>query len=329
GIDIPDYMQGTPFLGPSQSEHAQYAFGFRGRMDERYDLSRTLRDKQYRYVHNFMPHRVYGGYIQYLWKAKSIQSWEKEYNEGRCNEIQSAFWQPKPVEELYDLNHDPDNVMNLASDPGYHQILTRMREDLTTWIIEQKDPGFIPEADLVLRSSGQTPFDLVRQNSFPIERIIETAGIAASGDPGNFDFLVEKLDDPESAVRYWAATGLVILQRKSDLAIRKLTEKLTDESYPVRIAASEALFNLGESEPALNTIRDILKLDAEELAGGGISERTASDALDYIQTHALNVLDVFGPAAQTLIRDIETIAADKEKNYSRRAAIHIADKFSP
>ena len=40
GAEIPEYMQGTPFLGPGQEEDPPYVYTFRGRMDERYDFSR-------------------------------------------------------------------------------------------------------------------------------------------------------------------------------------------------------------------------------------------------------------------------------------------------
>ncbi|HEY9560635.1 MAG TPA: sulfatase, partial [Anseongella sp.] len=54
GIDVPEYMQGEAFLGGQQTQPREYAFSFRGRMDGRIDLGRTVRDTQYRYIRNFM-----------------------------------------------------------------------------------------------------------------------------------------------------------------------------------------------------------------------------------------------------------------------------------
>lgn len=66
GVDPPAHMHGGPFMG--QKEHIaaepQYAFGFRGRMDERYDLVRVVRDKRYVYMRHYMPHKIYGQYIE-------------------------------------------------------------------------------------------------------------------------------------------------------------------------------------------------------------------------------------------------------------------------
>ncbi|HET9486078.1 MAG TPA: sulfatase, partial [Chryseosolibacter sp.] len=67
-IRLPGYMQGKPFLGSSNTPAREYAFAFRGRMDERIDMIRSVRDEQYRYIRNYMPHKIYGQYLQYLWK---------------------------------------------------------------------------------------------------------------------------------------------------------------------------------------------------------------------------------------------------------------------
>jgi N-sulfoglucosamine sulfohydrolase len=99
-VKPPSHMQGSPFLGSHPTQSAEYAFAFRGRMDERFDMVRSVRDKRYRYIRNYMPHKIYGQYLEYLWQAPSMGSWENEYRAGRLNKIQSAFWEPKPSEEL-------------------------------------------------------------------------------------------------------------------------------------------------------------------------------------------------------------------------------------
>ena len=92
GIEIPDYLQGNAFLGKQKTEDPEYAYMFRGRMDERYDMCRAVRDQKYRYIRNYMPYRIYGQHLDYLWRAPSIRSWEQAYLNGECNETQSIFW---------------------------------------------------------------------------------------------------------------------------------------------------------------------------------------------------------------------------------------------
>ncbi len=126
-VPIPEYMQGSAFMGDQKTKAPQYAYMFRGRMDERYDMCRAVRDHKYRYIRNYMPYRIYGQHLEYLWRAPSVRSWEQAYLNGDCNKIQSVFWQTKPVEELYDTENDPWEVNNLVRDPAFKEVLVRMR----------------------------------------------------------------------------------------------------------------------------------------------------------------------------------------------------------
>ncbi len=58
GIKIPEFMQGNAILGDQKSDDPEYVYMFRDRMDERYDMSRAVRDQKYRYIRNYMPYRV-------------------------------------------------------------------------------------------------------------------------------------------------------------------------------------------------------------------------------------------------------------------------------
>jgi len=53
------------------------------------------------------------------------------------------------VEELYDLEHDPDEVRNLAADPEYRDQLLKMRKQLADWQLAVNDKGLIDEYNLV------------------------------------------------------------------------------------------------------------------------------------------------------------------------------------
>ncbi len=50
GIPPSDHMHGRALLGPYRGPPADYLYGFRDRMDERYDFVRGVRDDQYLYV---------------------------------------------------------------------------------------------------------------------------------------------------------------------------------------------------------------------------------------------------------------------------------------
>jgi arylsulfatase A-like enzyme len=50
GIQPPDYMHGNAFMGEFETPAPKYCYGFRDRMDERPDISRSIRDQRFIYV---------------------------------------------------------------------------------------------------------------------------------------------------------------------------------------------------------------------------------------------------------------------------------------
>ena len=67
---------------------ARYAFGMRNRMDERYDMVRTVTDGELRYIRNYTPHRPYGQHVGYVWQQKSYQDWEQAHLDGTLDAVQ-------------------------------------------------------------------------------------------------------------------------------------------------------------------------------------------------------------------------------------------------
>src|SRR5262249_7996355 len=66
GVKPPDSFQGYAFLGKLEAPPRDYLHGFRGRMDERYDMVRSVRDGRYVYVRNYLPHKIYGQHVDYM-----------------------------------------------------------------------------------------------------------------------------------------------------------------------------------------------------------------------------------------------------------------------
>ena len=315
GVDIPDYMQGQAFLGEQAQSPRDYAYNFRGRMDEVYDMSRSVRDKQFRYTRNYMPHRIYGQYLEYLWRAPSMRSWEAAYRAGELNDVQSAFWERKPPEELYDITQDPHNVRNLADDPQYKQDLERLRAANGEWVKRIHDSGFLPEAEMIARAQEKeiTIYELMRDPELPIDRIIETAELASLNDPANLDQLITCLSDEEPAVRYWGATGCAILGEQAEPAHQTLEEHLDDPSPSVAIACAEALYYLGDKEKSVATLSQALDYDQE-----------------MARVHALNVLKLIGEDARPALEPAKELVSGTDpddRSYDLRAARYLIEKL--
>lgn len=292
GVPIPEYMQGRVFMGEATAPEPEYVYGFRGRMDERYDMSRAVVDKNFRYIRNYMPHQPHGRHSKYLWKMPAMSSWEEEYNHGRLNDIQDWFFEPKPTEELFDLKADPYEINNLAGDPKYDETLTRMREANRKFLIDIRDTGFLHESEMVLRSEGSTPYEMARDGTkYDIERIMVAAEVAGKRDPDYVLKLIKFLEDHDSAVRYWGAVGCVALGGKAGPATKNLQYALDDPSPCVRIAAAEALCGLGQCEKAVSVIKDAL-LDKNMYVG-----LHAADVLYNIDVETGALINVMQQAA--------------------------------
>ena len=314
GIEIPGYLQGSAFLGKQKTADPEYAYMFRGRMDERYDMCRAVRDQKFRYIRNYMPYRIYGQHINYLWKAPSVGSWEQAYLKGECDETQSIFWETKPVEELYDTENDPWEINNLAENPNYKDVLERMRTANKNWVTKIKDTGFIPEADRVERA-GETPmYDYMRSGNIDLDKIMDAAEIATLGKAENIDKLKSYLKSDESAVRYWGASGLLILGEKATPAINELKTATDDESASVVAVAAEALYYLGEKEVAKKAMLSVLKNQSE-----------------FARCHALNVIDYTNEKSPEFIDGVVDMvkSADSKslKKYDLRVASWLFEKW--
>ena len=311
GIPIPDYMQGNAFLGRQKTEDPDYAYMFRGRMDEWYDMCRSVRDIKYRYIKNYMPHRIYGQRVAYLWRAPSMQSWENAYLSGECNEIQSIFWNTKPHEELYDTENDPWEVNNLAADPAYKEVLERMRQANKDWMTGIFDTGFIPEADQIRRSDNIPMYDYMRSADVPLNEMIKAAEIASQGEEENINILTGYLGDGDSAVRYWGATGLLILGKKAAPAKEELLTVLDDESPDVIAAAAEILHDLGEKEMATSALLEVLEYPEDKAI-----------------CHALNTIVYLGEDGSDARKAVSRLSTKIQYDYSQRIVDWLLEKWN-
>ena len=310
GIPLPEYLQGKAFLGNQKTQDPEYAYMFRGRMDEWYDMSRAVRNSKYRYIKNYMPHRIYGQRVAYLWRAPSMVSWEKAYLAGTCNKVQQIFWNRKPPEELYDTENDPWEVNNLATTPQHQAVLERMRNANLTWMEQIKDAGFIPESDLIKRVKTQNTYDYMRSREFDLNEVIQVATMASEGKETNIPVLKNNLKHKEGAIRYWAATGFLILGHHAMQVKEELIELLNDEFHTVVTVAAELLHQLGEQDLAIKALLGILQYPE-----------------DKARCFALNALVYLNDDRPEIKSKMVQMYPEKEYNYSHRIVSYLLEKW--
>ncbi|MBN1588176.1 MAG: sulfatase-like hydrolase/transferase, partial [Pirellulales bacterium] len=315
GLPIPSSMQGRAFLGENLGKPRDYAFAARDRMDERYDIIRTVRDKRYRYIRNYMPQLGYSQYIFYSEQMPTARELRRLHNEGKLGPEAELFFRPrKPVEELFDLARDPHEVHDVAGDPRYADVLRRMREAHEKWMIETDDLGLLPEAELnrrakllgseraILRQPG------AKATMARVRRVVEAC---AQGESARA-MLLDALDDSDPAVRWWAATGLGYLDASTGRTLESLDKSLGDDSPAVRVAAAKSLCRQGQVNAGLPVLIDAMKAKALP-----------------VRLHAILALDEMGPQARPAIAAIRKASLDAKDKYVQRVAKHALAQLDP
>jgi hypothetical protein len=231
-------------------------------MDERFDNQRAVRDKRYAYIKNYMPYVAWGQHLDYLWKLVATRVWEDAYKHHRTNEITGRFFQTKPFEELYDMEADPDNVVNLADKPEYQSTLVTMRAKLREWQLSVHDTGLLPEFERQRRAiENNTTIYQMAQNPklYNLPAYLDGSDLALTAKPSDIPRLVEFLKSDDSAIRYWGTVGLLMLG-KADLPTQGALESvLNDPCAEVRATAAWTLIQSGNPGKAQQAMAAILQ----------------------------------------------------------------------
>lgn len=167
GIEIPKTMQARPLFGPFAAPR-NYVVSARDRCDETVDRIRSLRQGRYKYIRNYYPLRPYLQPCAY----KDHKPWMKPLRElfkaGLLNEVQSLHLaETRPEEELYDLEADPFEVHNLATNPKHRIQLARFRALLEQWEVDSNDRGRFPESKAMYDSDMAAYVSPVRRKKNP------------------------------------------------------------------------------------------------------------------------------------------------------------------
>jgi arylsulfatase A-like enzyme len=149
GLERPAGMHSHNLLGAAADPPRTYVFSARDRIDETQARVRTVRDKRWRYIRNYAPFATVASLNRYKEKCFQIMPLMRQLHaEGKLRDAPLALMNTRaPGEELYDIQADPHQIVNLAaSEQAEHRdALLRLRAALDTWIAETGDRGHIPE----------------------------------------------------------------------------------------------------------------------------------------------------------------------------------------
>jgi uncharacterized sulfatase len=252
GLRVPDVLDGSPFLGPDITpaalEHRDEAFGYADRFDEKYEMCRSLRKGNFKYIRNFQAFYPDGLQNNYRYKMLAYTEWRDRYRADKLNDVQSAFFESKPAEMLFDLRKDPHETQNLAADPAYSALLETMRNRLYKKMDSIHDLSMYPESymaehaldDGIAYGEAQTR---------EIRQLLKINQLATDSYRRARGRLKNALKTKRPLVRYWALTVCSIFGKEAAEQKSIAIECLQMDDPLVRVRAAEFLGILGEQDP--------------------------------------------------------------------------------
>lgn len=253
GVEIPKGADGKAFLGQGVTaasvEAQDTAFGYADRFDEKYDLVRTWRKGKYDYIRSYQPFNIDGLQNNYRYIMLAYRQWRQMFKAGELNASQSQFFLPRPVELLFDVEADPHEVNNLATDPAYSAVLKEMRQELQAHVKSMPDLSFYPESFLV-DSVFDNPTQFGQKHQGDIAKLVDVADLSLLPFEDAKVKLELALSSPDANIRYW---GLIVCSCFGDQA-REFTETASelsqlDTDLLVRTRAAEFLGLIGAEDP--------------------------------------------------------------------------------
>lgn len=261
GIAIPEFMDGKPMLGPGISmpevQSRQTVFSYADRFDEKYEMVRAVRMGKFKYIRHFQGYYPDGLQNNYRYQMLAYQEWRTLHQLGRLNTFQSAFFQPKPAESLFDVESDPYETRNLASMPGMQSVLSDLRARMNEWMRSLPDLSLFPE-NIVVGEAAQNREAFINQHRDEFPRLLDTANLALLPYSLAGPALRDAMASENPHVRYWALNTCSQFGKVAIGLVGPATDLLSDSEPLVRLKAAEFLALLGLLDPK-PVIQDILQ----------------------------------------------------------------------
>jgi N-sulfoglucosamine sulfohydrolase len=141
GVPVPPTVQGRSFAAmltnPAATTRAE-VFAEKNWHDYE-DRVRAVRTERFKYIRNDYADLA-GTPSADAGRSPTMEAMRRLRKDGRLTPLQARiFVQPRPVEELYDVSADPQEVVNLAADPRHAATLVDLRGRLEAWERETND----------------------------------------------------------------------------------------------------------------------------------------------------------------------------------------------
>jgi len=145
GAKLPDYpIHGRSFLPVLESENPagwdRVYFSHTFHELTMYYPMRGIRTTRFKYIRNLLPELEFP-FASDLWASATWQSIRE--GGGKLGKRPIQAYLHRSGEELYDIQKDPDEVVNLAASSAYQKTLHEMRTEVHAWRKRSRDPWLI------------------------------------------------------------------------------------------------------------------------------------------------------------------------------------------
>jgi len=313
-VEVPDFVQGHNFL----TSENELAFATSDRVDEAFELVRSVRTEEYRYIRNYLPHRpliqpnYYSDQSEISKENRRILEMDPEMTAA-----QQSMWQPKrPVEELYHTKTDPDETKNLATNPQYQQVLNELRGKNREMILRTRDSGLATEAYMYSVSEDSTPYHSLQDPGlFPLDSILQLLD-ELYFDQSASEEILNYLNHQHPLMQYWTMIGLQYRPELDQNFVEPLKAISQGPLSLVSITAAGTLCKFGYLE-SINKILEGLRTDNPYLL------LMSARAFELTPDKPMEVM----LQAQQIWEELKTQTKDKWKGYDLYAYWSLCQVF--
>ena len=150
-----------------------------------------------------------------------MQVWQRLADAGELTDGPGRLHGPEQADRgaVRHLRPTPTRSTTWPADPEHREVLERLRAEHRRWQKEIIDLGLLPEPDLRTRFGDEPPYDAVRRDPslYPLDRIAARPTWPTPATRSTSSSLLDRLDDADPAVRYWAAIGIGSARRPGRL----------------------------------------------------------------------------------------------------------------
>ncbi|MDP6523331.1 MAG: sulfatase [Kiritimatiellia bacterium] len=172
GGTIPAWMQGRSFLR-KDSRPRHYIHTAADRIGNIDSCSRAVRSDKFKYIRNFKtPGSINECTTAYrrakhpIYHLLSIMG-----DKNMLTPVQAQLLKPLAAEELYDLQNDPYETVNLIGNEGFDAVHKELKEQMTGWIESSKDKGVEKDSDAIVKHFREYGISTMKKKAGSIQKM--------------------------------------------------------------------------------------------------------------------------------------------------------------